>query len=737
MSSYELILGAVNLVVGVLNLLLGMVIFREAPRQRLNQVAALLLSSAALGALLGSSSFLLLLLQSAGTPSQIDFVRNFAYLWEFFFPALLLMSVLFPQELPILRRYPSLEIMILVPHAFHFLIILGSSYLGPDLGLDALLTVSGFFNPLLSVFQVFLSLLVKSHQKLFSLVNLAYMAASLGFILRSLKRATNPTIRRQLQTIFGGLGSCVVLYSVAYPIPDLMGYNLKPIISSSVLVAALVMGTGSIALAVVQYKFLDLHSLVRRSILYALVTAVTVGVYLAVIRYLGQAALRLAGVDTQILDPAFLVLALLIFQPLLQRVESFLDALLIGARTDHRQILALASQQLVSSPERPMKAERMVALLIEGLGLQGAALIQKDPDGDGFKLMASDLLDPEALKWLQGRLPVDLIDWHENRPLTRRDFDDWGVRQWQGVQPSLVFPIPSGSELLGALILARKVTRQRLNREEVVLVRTLVGYLALAIKNAELLRTSVDKAHWEEQLALARRIQQSILPSAFPQGNGLEMWGVQIPSLHVGGDYFDVLPLPRDRYALAIADVSGKGVPAALLMSMVAAGIRTLTQTDATAGPILTSLNHLLCQSTSSDQFVTCFLAIVDARQRRLTYASAGHNYPILISVSGATSFLKEGGVVLGVVPGVAYQEEEIHLQKGDNLLLYTDGLTEAESPEGEMYGEARLLSHLKTALSGRNAREAVGSIQNHVMAFSGAGTLSDDLTILLLKIGR
>ncbi|MBD3337374.1 MAG: SpoIIE family protein phosphatase [Candidatus Eisenbacteria bacterium] len=736
MSSYELILGAVHLIVGMLNLFLGLVIFREAPRQRLHQMAGLLLFSAALGAILGSSSFLFVLLRSTAGAVRTDFVRSFAYLWEFFFPALLLLSALFPREMPILRRRPGIEVLIFLPHGFHFLLVLGASYLGADLGLDALESPAGFLAPFVSILQVFLSLLVKSHQMLFSLVNLAYIALSMALILRALRGTANPTVRRQLQTIFGGLGTCVVLYSAAYPIPDLIGFGLPVLVSSSMLVAALAVGTGAIALAIVRYNFLDLHRLVRRSILYATTTAIIVGLYLALVRYLGHAALRSAGLETEILDPVFLVLALLLFQPLLERMESFLEALLVGAGTDPRQIVARVSQILASSSDPQSMAGGVLEVLVEGLELNGAAFLRTREGDPPFAILAARNMPPATLQALCRALPRDAERWQEDRPLTRRDLENGGGEAGDQTGPTLMFPVQTADDLLGVLVLGRAATRRRLKREEIVLLRTLSGYISLTLRNLELLRASVEKALLEEQLSLARRIQQSILPGRFPATDDLEVWGLQIPSLQVGGDYFDVVPLEGDRYAVAIADVAGKGVPAALLMSMVAAGLRTLVQSRIDVASTLVGLNQLLCQATSPEQFVTFFLGIVDVRAMRLDYGNAGHNYPLYIPESGRPGFLEESGLVLGVSPRAAYAAGEMPLQRGDGLLLYTDGVTEARAPSGEMFGEERLLGLLDGQLECRQAREAVETIRDRVLSFSGRESLADDLTLLFLRCG-
>ena len=236
----------------------------------------------------------------------------------------------------------------------------------------------------------------------------------------------------------------------------------------------------------------------------------------------------------------------------------------------------------------------------------------------------------------------------------------------------------------------------------------------------------------EEELQRAREIQESLLPKEIPQLPGFEVTRAWQPARAVGGDYFDVLKLDENRLAICIADVSGKGVPAALLMANVQASLRaSVRDLDSPAG-VCSIINGMLCQSIAADRFVTFFCGVLDSSSRNFRYCNAGHPYPILVS-SGAVRTLQQGGAVLGVFPSWKYEEWSVELSSGDRLLLFTDGITEADGPQGEEFGMERVATFAKT-----HASDSAAKINEQLLAevtkFCG-GQFRDDATLLVLAV--
>jgi len=238
----------------------------------------------------------------------------------------------------------------------------------------------------------------------------------------------------------------------------------------------------------------------------------------------------------------------------------------------------------------------------------------------------------------------------------------------------------------------------------------------------------------EREIAEAKAIQEKLLPRDIPQLPGYEIAGVWQAARVVGGDYFDILRLAEETVGLCIADVAGKGMPAALLMSNLQAAVRGLASASLAPDLLCNRLNSLIGRNTASDRFITFFYAQLEGPTRRLTYANAGHNAPFVVRADGSHERLREGGAVLGVFEGKIYEQGSVQLSAGDRVVLFTDGITEACSPADEEFGEGRLLGVLKEhrALS---AEELQSKILKSVAEFS-ADHWQDDATLLVLAVG-
>ena len=238
----------------------------------------------------------------------------------------------------------------------------------------------------------------------------------------------------------------------------------------------------------------------------------------------------------------------------------------------------------------------------------------------------------------------------------------------------------------------------------------------------------------QNELDVASKMQQSILPTTFPSSSTYETFGTMHAALDVGGDFFDVVRLQDGRVGLAIADVSGKGVPAALFMM----SSRTLLKGSAISyhdpGRVLAEVNTLIQEDETDSMFVTMLYAVYDPETGIFTYASGGHDAPLLVRPDGSSTLLQlTGGIALGVVTGVEYRQATHHLEPGETIVLYTDGVTEAMNHDGELFGLEGLRSYFETAPPGDS--EATGlQVMQAVTAFAGDAPQSDDITCLTLR---
>ena len=238
-------------------------------------------------------------------------------------------------------------------------------------------------------------------------------------------------------------------------------------------------------------------------------------------------------------------------------------------------------------------------------------------------------------------------------------------------------------------------------------------------------------ARKEAELSFALEVQRALFPRHLPVSNGLEFGAVCIPARGISGDYYDVMQFPDGRLVFAIADISGKGISAAILMANVQALLRTLSETGIPPAEVCKRLNHHLHQVTDESKYATFFYAEWKAAERRLSYVNAGHYAPVLLgSLSGRQ--LDEGGFPLGLFPCSEFQTGEVSLQPGDLLALYSDGLTEAASNNGEEFGERRLQTEIEKR-SGESLAEIQAGVLEEVRKWAG-DELEDDMTLLMVR---
>jgi sigma-B regulation protein RsbU (phosphoserine phosphatase) len=231
----------------------------------------------------------------------------------------------------------------------------------------------------------------------------------------------------------------------------------------------------------------------------------------------------------------------------------------------------------------------------------------------------------------------------------------------------------------------------------------------------------------------ARLIQRGLLPAAMPQTSGVSLASSWQPANGVGGDCFDALVFAAGGVGLTIADVAGKGVPAALLMSNLQAAVRAFAQEGAAPGSVCTSVNRLLCRNMASGRFVTFCYVRIDTTARRLTYANAGHNPPLLVRGNGSIDSLAPSGTVLGVFAESAYEQGDFTIAAGDRLILYTDGITEGRNAAGDEFGEDRL-GELASRHRALPAEEMLAAMLKEIEAFNG-GVYEDDATLIVAAL--
>ena len=304
----------------------------------------------------------------------------------------------------------------------------------------------------------------------------------------------------------------------------------------------------------------------------------------------------------------------------------------------------------------------------------------------------------------------------------------------------LVAPLIFHEEVLGVLAVSNKRTLTPFDETDRSLMASLADQASLSVRSARLYQAAAEKDRIDRDLRLARDIQQILIPQRLPERPGLDCAGLSEPAQQVGGDYYDVFELDEGRTAFAIADVSGKGVSAALVMTMFRTMIRLLATASDSPAAVLRETNRRIFHDIRDDMFVSVIYGIMDTRSSTVVFARAGHEPPLLRRAAGTVEIVSPPGMAVGIDPGDAFDEAtgegEIRLSQGDLLVLYTDGITEARDRAGTEYGRNSLLEAVATSGSD-GAASLARDIRERMRRFVGDTPQQDDITLLILGAGK
>jgi len=375
---------------------------------------------------------------------------------------------------------------------------------------------------------------------------------------------------------------------------------------------------------------------------------------------------------------------------------------------------------------RESGAERATLFLVDGERNELMSLVAQGLGHEEIRLPAGRGL----AGWVaQAGEVVNLADAHQD-PRFDRSFDElFGYR----TTSLLVAPVKDrGGRIVGVLELLNKPGG--FTQENVDFVESISVHAALALDNARLHRESLERQRLDRELSLAHSIQLGLFPETLPQLPEFEIAVRHQSSRHVGGDYYDFLALGPTTQLFVVADVEGKGVASALIMSNLQATLHAVARHVHSLEGMMFHINEGIQLSTRGEKYMTLFLGLLDVPNRRLHYVNAGHLPPMVVSQSGEFEYLREGGLVVGMWPQVRYRRGCIQLHPGDVVLAFTDGITEASNTSDEHFGKERLARAAVGAV-GLPAQQIVDRLFDEVAAFAAGGVQQDDKVLLALKV--
>lgn len=303
-----------------------------------------------------------------------------------------------------------------------------------------------------------------------------------------------------------------------------------------------------------------------------------------------------------------------------------------------------------------------------------------------------------------------------------------------GIRSVLAVPLSVDERNIFGLIYADSPTYEAtFSEEHLNILTTLASVASIRVENATLLEERLDRERLEHELELATEIQQRFQPAGPPQLGGYEFQGISFSCYEIGGDYYDFIERHDGRMLIALGDVSGKGTAAALLMSSLHAAIHAQVSTESSLSDIVTSVNRYLADNTPANRFVTLFVAELDPSTGKLSYINAGHNPPLIGRNDGRIEQLSSGGFPLGIIPGAEFELGEMQLGTGEALVIYSDGVSEANDPQGEEFGLDRLADVVKNNLRA-SASGLRDKVESALSAFTKTAPANDDITLVIVK---
>ena len=499
--------------------------------------------------------------------------------------------------------------------------------------------------------------------------------------------------------------------------------------------------SASFALAILRYDAFDIRFVFRTGIVLVLAPTILSAVIYVLSEFTG---VRLSGMlDAKfyaffILSVAVLVTALSpagasmhrIADVFLQRDRRlFREQVIDFSRRIHSLVSTDEIASFVASALRDFFDARCVHVF---LGSGGSYVVSGgSPDDSGLPL--TSLARGAGLVGVAGsrKLPLmieyyDVIWINSNLDRTSREF-----LSLSGA--AVIVPLVEQEELLGFILLGRKHSGKPYTAADAEILELLGERTAASVKSSMLYRVSMEKERLEEEVHLASEIQRRLLPSSPPPLEGASLLGGIRTSREVGGDFFDYLGLAPGVVGIAVADVSGKGVPASILMTTLQAAFRAEASAERSPAQVLRALNRTLYERSDECRFATFFYAVYDDSSRIIRYCNGGAFPPIVLRADGTLTRLLQGGTLIGVDPDTGYQEGIFKLRRGDLLVIYTDGFIDQENASGEYFGEERILTFLRQHRE-LPVESLLDSLFETVLGF-GAGAIKDDMTLVILGI--
>jgi sigma-B regulation protein RsbU (phosphoserine phosphatase) len=575
---------------------------------------------------------------------------------------------------------------------------------------------------------------------------IGFFLTGLWFFIATYIRRIDAKARQQLRPILIGvsigilvisyLSTLILLYSVTF-------FFIRPVLMLPIVL--LIFTPAAFGYAIFRYRLMDINLIIERSLLYGAITASLAVVYLALVFGVGSLlGMIMPQFNSKVVNIAAFIVIAFIFDPVKRRVQDSIDRVFYRERHDYQKALLEFSQELPRFINVRQILESIVNRISATMHVDKLGVVIYHPDGSSTcvcqNIQETDCAYACSDDGLRAfltltRSPQSLAFINEESETGIHNDTDRKIILASGIV--LAVPMLLQNMLVGIIVAGPKRSGSVYSKDDHDLLATVAVQAAIAIENARLQQSELEKHKIQEELDLARRIQQGLLPKSEPQMPPLDIAGISIPALSVGGDYYDYIPLGPKKLLTVVADVSGKGMSAALYMSKIQGMIQLAARMYTSPKEMLIHVNRLLYEGIERKSFITMILCLTDTEARTMQICRAGHNKAI-IAAGDDIQLMNASGIGLGLERGPVFEEtlEEITLPFTDDSLaiLYSDGLSETMNTQHALLGEEPLFT-IARAHRGKPAKQILSALLAAAENFRGSAEQHDDITVVVLQI--
>ncbi|NIR52398.1 SpoIIE family protein phosphatase [candidate division KSB1 bacterium] len=627
-------------------------------------------------------------------------------------------TLIFPVEKPILRRHPRL--------------ILGLAYL------PALLIILFIYAELFN--QVWGQMLLRYGWNILFSVNFFVAMFLLG---RTCRYKYDPHVAKQAQIMMWGTMLTLALPTVYYYVPKNIFQITLPL--AEYVLFLLILWPITLAYVIIKHRFMDIDVIVKRGVAYALMSGFVVAAYFLLVVGVGRLILYLTGSRSQLVTIVATLLIAALFNPVKNRIRLFVDRRFYPSRFTYREAVRAFSHQLINVVDLQKLLDSLQTFFAETMQIQPIVVLWRGKKtaytvnrttGLNSNLEVDFSDEDGVIKQLQKKQQLlDLSPLFEQSDAISDD----ETRRWHTLGTELALPLLKKGQLIGLISLGSKTDNEPYYKEDLELLETLSDQVNISLENALLTEELREQERLRKELEVARRIQLSTLPQADPQISGLDISGVSIPALEVGGDYYDYLELVDGRFGVVVGDVSGKGTSAALYMSQLKGILKTAAKFYSSLKELMNELNTLTFMSIESKSFITLTLGAFDIKRRKFSLVRAGH-LPLIYYCAKEKQCreIVPKGIGVGLENGRLFstelEEAEFKFDSGDVFLFYSDGIIEARNSQGKEF-ETEFMMNMVAQNGCQNAFSLREAIISQVHTFTGNSSQLDDMTLVVVKV--